>query len=164
MSRIGGQGFAMAVIMDQGQKRILLVASKGGHWEELAELLPAFDGGDLTLVSTDHYEVERAHKAFEVLRDYNQNEPFKVAQGLMETRRLVRRVRPDVVVSTGAAPGLLCLFWGWRYGARTIWIDSIANGEQLTLSGKLALRFCDVVLTQWPHLAGGKVQYWGAVL
>jgi len=63
------------------------------------------------------------------------------------------RERPDVVVSTGAAPGCICVCFGKLTGAKTVWIDSIANAEQLSLSGKLVGRFCDLWLTQWPELA-----------
>ena len=92
-------------------------------------------------------------------------EPFKVLRGAIETFGLVRRLRPDVVISAGAAPGLLCLLWGRVFGAKTIWIDSIANAETLSLSGKIALHFAHRVLTQWDHLARpGKVEHWGSVL
>jgi hypothetical protein len=57
------------------------------------------------------------------------------------------------VISTGAAPGLFGVAIGSLLGARTIWVDSIANGEELSLSGHRARRFADLWLTQWPHLA-----------
>ena len=61
---------------------------------------------------------------------------------------------PDVVVSTGAAPGYAAIrFAGW-IGAKTIWVDSIANVEELSLSGRMAGRIADLWLTQWEHLAG----------
>ena len=75
------------------------------------------------------------------------------------------RHRPDVVLSTGAAPGFFAILFGKLLGARTIWVDSIANAEQLSLSGKKAGRFADLWLTQWPHLAqpGGPL-YKGSVI
>ncbi|MCE6950273.1 UDP-N-acetylglucosamine--LPS N-acetylglucosamine transferase [Cereibacter sphaeroides] len=66
----------------------------------------------------------------------------------------VLRVRPDVVISTGAAPGYFALRFGKMLGARTIWVDSIANAEEMSVSGVLARRWSDLWLTQWPHLAG----------
>jgi hypothetical protein len=35
---------------------------------------------------------------------------------------------------------------------KTVWIDSIANAEEISKSGKLAKRFSDIWLTQWKHL------------
>jgi hypothetical protein len=46
-----------------------------------------------------------------------------------------------------------------------MWIDSIANAQQLSTSGKLAGKFADVWLTQWPSVAKDHgPYYWGAVL
>ena len=67
---------------------------------------------------------------------------------------IMLRERPDVIISTGAAPGLLAVVLGKLMGARTLWLDSIANADRLSLSGKLAGRYANLWLTQWPHLAG----------
>jgi hypothetical protein len=66
---------------------------------------------------------------------------------------LLIRVRPDVVVSTGAALGYFAVRFGRWFGARTIWVDSVANAEELSMSGQMAGRHADLWLTQWPHLA-----------
>ena len=78
--------------------------------------------------------------------------------------RVVLKERPNVIVSTGAAPGYLAIRFGKLLRARTVWIDSVANVEELSLSGKMASTTADLCLTQWPHLAGGAVRYRGAVL
>lgn len=152
-------------------RRILAAASTGGHWEQLMLLAPAFEGGAVTFACTDPRQAEgRDLPGFVALSDYNQNQPLRLLRGLGETFRIVRRLRPDVVISTGAAPGLLCLLWGRVFGARTIWIDSIANSERLSLSGRLARKFCHVTLTQWEHLADGDgtpgqgPAFWGSVI
>ena len=71
-----------------------------------------------------------------------------------------------MVISTGAAPGLVALAVAKLLtGSRTVWIDSIANTKQLSLSGRLARPVADAWLVQWPHLARpGGPEYWGAVL
>jgi len=78
---------------------------------------------------------------------------------------ILLRIRPDVVVSTGAAPGYLAIRMSKWFGARTIWLDSMANVERLSLSGERVGRYADVWLTQWPHLARpGGPRFAGAVL
>lgn len=73
--------------------------------------------------------------------------------------------RPDVVVSTGAAPGYFAVRVGALIGARTIWVDSVANAEQLSLSGREAGKHVDHWVTQWPHLATENGPYYhGSVL
>ena len=79
---------------------------------------------------------------------------------------ILRRFRPDVVITTGAAPGLVALALARLMGARTIWLESIANAEKLSMSGQLAGRIANLRLTQWAHLAQrhDRLQYFGQVL
>jgi UDP-N-acetylglucosamine:LPS N-acetylglucosamine transferase len=78
---------------------------------------------------------------------------------------LVLRLRPDVVFTTGAAPGLAAIVCGRAMGAKTIWVDSIANSEQVSRSGRHAGRVAHVWLTQWPALARtGGPEHWGGVV
>ena len=129
-------------------------------------LTPAFEDCEIVYACTDPRQAAESGKTVEFgLRDYNRDRPVDLLIGLWETWRLVRRAGPDWVVSTGAAPGLLTLFWGRILGARTIWIDSIANSEQLSLSGRIALRISHITVTQWEHLASeAGPNYWGSVI
>jgi hypothetical protein len=76
------------------------------------------------------------------------------------------KVRPHVVVTTGAAPGLVAIGVGKLFGAKTVWIDSLANSEVLSLSGRIAEKYADLWLTQWPHLDDSlpRLKYMGSVL
>jgi hypothetical protein len=50
-------------------------------------------------------------------------------------------------------------------GARTLWIDSIANSERLSSSGRLAKKIAHRVVSQWPEVAEHEgVAFWGAVI
>jgi UDP-N-acetylglucosamine:LPS N-acetylglucosamine transferase len=84
---------------------------------------------------------------------------------VFQVLRVLVRERPELVISTGAAPGCLAIALGRLLGARTIWLDSIANVERLSVSGRLVRPFCDLWLTQWPHLAArGGPAFAGRVL
>jgi len=77
----------------------------------------------------------------------------------------VIRNRPDVIISTGAAPGFFAVAFGRIIGAKTIWIDSMANYSKLSVSGHYASKICHVCLTQWPNLADGKrIKHLGSLL
>jgi len=59
----------------------------------------------------------------------------------------------------------MALILGRLMGARTLWIDSLANSKTLSLSGRLARPFASVWLTQWPSLSHPKgPDYWGSIL
>jgi len=100
-----------------------------------------------------------------ILPDCNWQRPVAALQCASVSLMLVLRLRPDVVITTGAAPGFFCLLWGRLFGARTLWIDSVANAEKLSLSGRLARRIAHCSLTQWEHLADGStIHFAGSVL
>jgi UDP-N-acetylglucosamine:LPS N-acetylglucosamine transferase len=78
---------------------------------------------------------------------------------------LLFRFRPHVVVTTGALPGLIAIALAKRLGARTIWIDSIANAEEMSLAGQHARKHADLWLTQWPQVAADSgATFHGALL
>ncbi len=165
-TRYGGGKGAAASGGSFPRRRILAVASGGGHWVQLQRLKPAFDGHDVTFVTVNAaYQSDVPGFAFETIRDATRWNKLGLLVVAWQLWRLLRRIRPDVVISTGAAPGFLALRLGRMLGARTVWIDSIANAEELSLAGRKAGRVADLWLTQWAHLARPDgPHYRGAVL
>lgn len=76
----------------------------------------------------------------ERLPDCNQNKPLQLARCALVALRIVFRHWPQVVISNGAAPGLFCILAVRLIGALTLWIDSVADGEELSMCGKLSRR------------------------
>ena len=152
---------------DSGRKKKLLaVASGGGHWVQLMRLRPAFAEMDCAYVTTlEGYRPEVPDARFYVVTDGNRWSKWKLAASLAQVSWVIVRERPDVVVSTGAAPGLLAVVLGRLLRAKTVWVDSIANAEKLSMSGRIATRWASLCLTQWPHLEKPEgPRYLGAVL
>ena len=146
--------------------RILAIASGGGHWIQLLRLRPAFIGADLNYASVDRSLAAdvRGHRFFS-FTDANRERKFALLKQILGIAWILLRVQPDVIVSTGASCGYVAIRIGRILGIRTLFIDSIANAEQLSLSGQLACRHANLTLTQWPHLAeGGGAKYRGSVL
>lgn len=133
---------------------ILAVSSPGGHWTELMRLRPAFDGRRTEFATCDSSRAADVQgSVVHLLVDANQRTPARLVICGWQVLRLLLKRRPRVVVSTGAAPGLIALALGRLVGARTVWVDSIAAVERMTLSGRLARNCADLYLVQWPHLA-----------
>lgn len=145
--------------------KILAVASKGGHWVQLMRMRPAFSGHAVSYLSTDHRYSEQIDGPVLAVADGNRQQKLRACWMLLQVACHVMRLRPDVVITTGAAPGLAAIMAGRLVNARTVWIDSLANAEELSLCGRLA-RYCSTTcVTQWDHLEDGRrIQYWGAVL
>ena len=139
--------------------RVLAVASGGGHWIQLLRLSPAWEGFDCAYVTT-HAGLERdlpseteAARRFYVVPDANRSRKLHLVRQIAAVGWVVLRERPTVVFSTGASVGFFALLVAKLLGSRTVWLDSIANADELSLSGKRAGRFADLWLTQWPDLA-----------
>lgn len=136
------------------KKRVLAVSSGGGHWVQLRRVVPAFDGHAVTYVTVNpSYRADVPEHRLLVVRDATQWDKLGMSVLGLQMLWVMLRVRPDVVISTGAAPGCLAIILGRIFGARTIWLDSIANVETLSMSGRLVRRFAGLWLTQWSHLA-----------
>ncbi len=136
------------------KKKILLVASAGGHWVQLNRLLPAFEECETIFITTEaKYRTTVGNNQFLLVPDASRWNKFRILWLAFLVLKHVLLVRPDVVVSTGAAPGFLAVFFGKKLGAKTIWLDSIANVDELSMSGKMAGKYADLWLTQWEHLA-----------
>jgi UDP-N-acetylglucosamine:LPS N-acetylglucosamine transferase len=147
--------------------RLLAISSGGGHWIELARLSDAFDGHDVLYASTaKNLKAPSGSRDVSQIRDASRSDPLRLLGLLWDVVSLLITFRPRLIVTTGAAPGLLAVISGKLMGCRTVWIDSVANAERLSLSGRLTSRWADVRLTQWPHLASGeqRVRYIGSVL
>ena len=101
-----------------------------------------------------------------VVGECNRCYPFRVVQVFFRCARIIFREHPNVIVSTGAAPGLLACLLGKLIGTKVVWIDSIANVEKLSFSGRLVRPIADLCLVQWPDLADKYrgVEYVGAVI
>jgi UDP-N-acetylglucosamine:LPS N-acetylglucosamine transferase len=148
------------------RKRVLAVASAGGHWQQLMMMRPAFERHEVHFVTTlpglaDSFGATPAH----LVVDCNRNEKIAVLRSAASLLWLMLRLRPDVVISTGALPGVLALAEARAVRARTIWVDSVANAEEMSMSGRAARRSADVWLSQWPHVAAAEgAGYEGSVL
>ena len=134
--------------------KVLAISSGGGHWVQLLRLRPAFAGCDVTYATVRRtYQSDVDGARFRLIADCNRTQKLRLCWSCLTILLVLARVRPDIVVSTGAAPGYFAIWLGRILGARTIWVDSVANAEELSMSGRMAGRHAHLWLTQWPHLA-----------
>ena len=146
--------------------KILAIASSGGHWIQMLRLRPALVGAKVTYASTDTaLAADVAGHTFHYFPDANRERKLLLIMQIVKIGWILLCVRPRVIISTGASCGYIAIRIGRLFRARTLFIDSIANAEQLSLSGHLACRHANLMLTQWPHLASPQgAQYKGSGL
>ncbi len=146
--------------------RLLAIASGGGHWIQLQRLRPAFAGHDVAWVSMfDNYAAMVPGERYYSIPDASRFDLPAFLPVVAGAIAILLRERPHAIVTTGSAPMLAFLLLGRLIGARTLWIDSIANSERLSTSGRIARRIAHRTLSQWPEVARAEgVGFWGAVL
>jgi UDP-N-acetylglucosamine:LPS N-acetylglucosamine transferase len=128
----------------------------------LRRVVPAFAASEVIYVTVlESYRSQVPENRFYRVNDATRWNKLGLVLLALSLAWIILKERPSVVVSTGAAPGYFAMLLGRWFGAKTIWIDSMANIEDLSMSGARAGRFADLWLTQWPHLAKAEGPYYG---
>jgi beta-1,4-N-acetylglucosaminyltransferase len=140
--------------------RICFMASGGGHFQELCGLADLAERYDHILISTevnkalaDTCPFRRVYPIHEVGQGLWKKSPVKIFSTFRQIFGILRRERPDLVISTGAGiavPGFLA---ARLLGIRTIYIESYARVESLSLAGRVCYRVADRFLVQHACLA-----------
>ena len=135
--------------------KLCLVASTGGHLLQLVSLEQAWKPHDRFWVTFPKVDAQTLLKNERVVWAYHPtNRNVKnLIKNLWLAWRLLRRERPEVIISTGAGVGVPFLWIGRLLGIRTVYIESITFIRDLSLSGKLVYPFAHRFFVQWPDLA-----------
>ena len=148
------------------KKKIFAVASIGGHWVQLLRIARQMEKDYEVVYLCTHPKCATMVEGqkFYLMEDYSRWDAWKMIPAFFKMMRLVWREKPEAIITTGAAPGLMCLLAGKVLGKKTIWVDSIANVQHLSASGRIALKFASKIYTQWKDLATPRVAFAGNIL
>ncbi|MEL6326002.1 MAG: UDP-N-acetylglucosamine--LPS N-acetylglucosamine transferase [Cyanobacteria bacterium J06626_23] len=135
--------------------KILLVCSSGGHFDALFQLQAFWGGHDrcwITFRSASTESRLTEEKAYWAYHPTNRNIP-NLIRNIGLAWQVLKRERPDLVLSTGAGVAVPFLAIAKIMGIQTAFVESITRVTQLSLSARLVLPFLDVLYVHWPHLA-----------
>ena len=151
--------------------KICVGASSGGNMTELLGLLETVD---IWPVKPSLYVTTReiwAKKLRTLGKTYivgecNRKKPFMILLTFIRSLCFVLVERPNVIITTGSLPIAIVCLVAKCFGSKIVWIDSVAQFEDLSMSGKLMLKRADLILTQWPEVANKYpgVEYVGELL
>jgi beta-1,4-N-acetylglucosaminyltransferase len=148
--------------------KLALVCSHGGHLTETLQILDAFTEHEVFFAT---YHSTRDTEVTQIARTYfTQNigiSLFRMLRATLWTLRILRREKPDVIVSLGAEIALPFFYLGKLLGIKTIFIESWCRVANISGTGRLVYPVADVFWVQWPQLlevCGDKAQYRGAVI
>lgn len=153
--------------------KLVVGASAGGHATELLILLECAKGiwpvEPSVYITTMRIAAEgfaKHGKPVHVVGECDRRKPLQAIAVLFRTLWLAVLERPDAVVTTGSLPLAMFCVWAKLLGAKIVWIDSVAQIEEMSASGRFVRRIADLCLAQWPDVAARypDVEYAGEVL
>lgn len=151
-----------------GRAEILLACSSGGHLLQLMALRPAWEGFSRRWVTEDASDTRSllADEPALFLHPPTTRSLSRLLLDLPAAWSLLRRVRPRVVLTTGAGFALPFAWLGRLLGARVIYVETVTRMESPSLSCRLVAPVAERVYVQWPELADAlpRARYAGSVL
>ena len=155
-------------------KRVLFISSTGGHFAELLALRPLFETYDF------HIAVERDETTESHAREFGDHITYlprgsrdeglayvlTFARLVVASWRLLRRLKPEALVTTGTHTAVPACYLAKVLGIRVIYIETIANLHSRSLAGRLVYPVADLFLVQWESMLElyPKAVYAGRVL
>ena len=139
-------------------KKVIFVSSSGGHLTEILSLSELFKEYEYLLV-TEKIDITKSLQG-QYNIDYLVYGPnrniFKYLvnffKNIVRCIKIVRKFKPDTIVTTGAQVGGIMCFIGKIFGAKIIYIESVARINTLSKTGKAIYKFADKFYVQWDAL------------
>lgn len=134
--------------------KICLVCSSGGHLTQLYMLRPFWQDHERFWVTFDKEDARSILQEERMIPCYYPtNRSLKAL--LVNTRlawKVLRKERPDLIVSTGAAAAVPFFYLGKLLGSKTIFIEIYDRIDSPTLTGKLVYPVTDRFIVQWEEM------------
>lgn len=141
--------------MDLSCAKVCIPTSSGGHLTHMFMLMPVLDqAADRFWVTFDKEDANTALAGERVYHCYfptNRNIRNTVRNTLLAIR-VLRRERPDLILSSGAAVAVPFFLVGRLLGAKTVYVEVFDRVDAPTLTGRLVRRMTDLFVVQWPEM------------
>lgn len=146
---------------------MLLVCSSGGHLLQLHALRDSWRGYSHAWVTTDRSDTrsllseEAVHFAY---GPTTRNIP-NLLRNLVLAWRLIRKLRPGVLITTGAGLAVPFVWVARLHGTRVVFVESFTRVDKPSLSCRLAAPATARVYVQWPALRSAlpRARYAGSI-
>lgn len=146
--------------------KIALVCSQGGHLTEMLLLMKAFDKNDIFFITYKNPSTTQLKYQKYPIENIDTN-ILKMTKAFFHIFKILRKEKPDLVVSTGAEIAIPSIILAKILRIKTIYIESWCRVKTRSGAGRILYYFSDLFLVQWPELIkiyGKKAIYKGAVI
>jgi len=146
---------------------VMLVCSSGGHLQQMLALRPAWGLYSHVWVTFDKSDARSLLKDERVVYAYSPtNRNLKnLVRNLALAWRLLREVRPRVLLTTGAGVGVPFAWLGRLRGVKIVYVESFTRIEGPSLTCRLVAPIANRSYVQWPEMENlvRKARYAGNV-
>lgn len=141
-------------------KKVLFISSTGGHLTELLCLKDMFKKYDYHIVTEKNVSnmglrkkyPNRVNYLIYGTKSHPLIYPFKLLANCFISLFIYLRVRPKVIITTGAhSAGPMCCI-GKILGSKIIYIETFANIHRKTVTGRVVYHFADLFIVQWESM------------
>lgn len=140
-------------------KKILFISSGGGHLEEILRLKELFSLCDYKLVT------EKTKTTVHLLNNYNNVSFLKYGTkdhfvpylfifpfNCLLSFYIFLSFKPDYVITTGTHTAVPMCYIAHLFHKKVVYIETFANVNTPTKSGKIVYKFADKFIVQWPSM------------
>src|SRR3989442_13081447 len=132
--------------------KIAVVSSCGGHLTEVRALALAYRHLRHFFVVNDRIELPSDMQDRTYFISHSERD-WRTLLNFIEAFRILKRERPDVILSTGAGPVVPFAIVGrFLFGTRVVFIETITRIRRPSLTGRLMYRIAHHFFYQWEEL------------
>jgi len=131
--------------------KVCLVGSSGGHLTHLYMLKPFWENKErfwVTFDKEDARSILKKEKMYPCYYPTNRNIKNLIKNTIVALK-VLRKERPDLIISSGAAVSVPFFYIGKLFGAKLIYIEVFDRIDKPTLSGRLVYPIVDKFIVQW---------------
>ena len=141
-------------------KKVLFIASTGGHLNELLQLKPIFEKYDYNLITEkdkttenlkDEYKEKIAYLKYGT-RSKIISYIFVFIVNIIKSIYLYFKIKPKYIVTTGTHTAVPICYISKLFGTKIIFIETFANRNTKTLSGKMVYPIANLFIVQWEDM------------
>lgn len=134
------------------QKKICLISSSGGHFEQLKMLQPLSKNYHLVLITEDtEYSSEADYYLIQTgMRD--RLFPLKMIINSIKSIKIWVKEKPDYIISTGAMVVIPIALIAKLCKKKVVFIETFATVYDGTRTGRFMYKIADLFIVQWEPL------------
>ena len=134
--------------------KIALVGSSGGHLTHMYLLKKFWENEDrfwVTFDKTYAKSILKEERFYPCYYPTNRNVKNTIKNTILAFK-ILRKEKPDLIISSGAAVAVPFFWLGKLFGAKTVYIEIFDRIDKPTLTGKLVYPVTDKFIVQWEEL------------